>query len=72
VSSAANTPIIPTSRIRNEIMYSLIRSWIGLNEARMLIQVRVVVRTTRISDRPSRPTLYWIPNSGIQSSCSTN
>ena len=29
-------------------MYSLIRSLIGLNEARMLIQVSVVVRTTRI------------------------
>ena len=33
----------------------------------MLIQVRVVVRTTRTSDRPSTPTLYWIPNAGIQS-----
>ena len=42
-----NTPIIPTSRIRNEIMYSLIRSLIGLNEARMLIHESVVVRTTR-------------------------
>jgi hypothetical protein len=37
-------------------MYSLIRSLIGENEARMLIHDRVVVRTTRISDRPSTPT----------------
>src|SRR4051812_26472946 len=53
-------------------MYSLIRSLIGLNEARMLIQVSVVVRTTRTSDSPSIPTLYWIPNVGIQSRRSTN
>ena len=53
-------------------MYSLIRSLIGENEARMLIQLRVVVSTTRISDRPSTPTLYWIPNNGIQSTCSTS
>ena len=32
-------------------MYSLIRFWIGLKLARMLIQLRVVVRTTRASDR---------------------
>ena len=53
-------------------MYSLIRSLIGLNEARMLIQLRVVVRTTRISDSPSMPTLYWIPKTGIQSTASLN
>src|SRR2546423_311902 len=47
-------------------MYSLIRSLIGENEARMLIHVSVVVRTTRMSERPSTPTLYWIPNNGIQ------
>ena len=61
-----NTPIIPTSRIRNETMYSLIRVWIGFNEARMEIQVRVVVRTMRAIDSPSAPTLYWIPKIGIQ------
>ena len=32
----------------------------------MLIQVSVVVRTTSTSDRPSTPTLYWMPNIGIQ------
>ena len=48
-------------------MYSLSRSLIGRNEARMLIQLRVVVRTTRSVDRPSTPTLYWIPKTGIQS-----
>src|SRR3954468_24452042 len=53
-------------------MYSLIRSLIGLNEARMLIQVSVVVRTTRTSDSPSIPTLYWIPNVGTQPKPSTN
>ncbi len=51
-------------------MYSLIRSLIGLNEARMQIHERVVVRTTRMSDSPSTPTLYWIPKSGIHSSAS--
>ena len=53
-------------------MYSLIRSLIGLNEARMLIQVSVVVRTTRMSDSPSTPTLYSIPNAGIHGISSTN
>ena len=48
-------------------MYSLSRSLIGRNEARMLIQLRVVVRTTSRTDRPSTPTLYWIPKTGIQS-----
>ena len=47
-------------------MYSLIRVWIGLNEARMAIQVRVVVRTTSATDSPSAPTLYWMPKIGIQ------
>ncbi len=37
-------------------MYSFTRFWIGPNEARMLIQVRVVVRTTRAIDSPSTPT----------------
>src|SRR5947209_6051413 len=58
---------IPVSRTRNEIMYSLTRFWIGPKEARIEIQVSVVVRTTRTSDRPSTPTWYWMPNSGIQS-----
>jgi len=40
---------------------------IGANEARMLIHDRVVVSTTRISDSPSTPTLYWMPKTGIQS-----
>ena len=34
-------------------MYSLIRVWIGLKLARIVIQVRVVVRTTSATDRPS-------------------
>jgi hypothetical protein len=46
VSRARKTPIIPTSRTRNEIMYSLIRVWIGLKLARIEIHDRVVVRTT--------------------------
>ena len=53
-------------------MYSLIRSLMGENEARMLIQVRVVVRTTRTSDSPSTPTLYWMPKTGIQLIASTS
>ena len=53
---ATNTPIIPTSRMRKEIMYSFTRVWIGPNEARMLIQVSVVVSTTSASDSPSTPT----------------
>ena len=53
-------------------MYSFTRSWIGPNEARMLIHDRVVVRTTSTADRPSTPTLYWIPKAGIQSTVSTN
>ena len=47
-------------------MYSLIRVWIGVKLARMLIQVRVVVRTTSGSDSPSTPSLYWMPKIGIQ------
>ena len=50
-------------------MYSLIRVWIGAKLARMLIQHSVVVRTTRASDRPSMPSLYWMPKIGIQSTC---
>ena len=53
-------------------MYSLIRVWIGLKLARMLIQLSVVVRTTRSRDSPSTPSLYWIPKSGIHDSCSVN
>ena len=53
-------------------MYSLTRFWIGLNDARMLIQESVVVSTTRTSDRPSTPTWYWMPNRGIQRYVSTN
>ena len=52
-------------------MYSFNRSLIGPNEARMLIHDRVVVRTTRTAARPSTPTLYWTPKTGIQSSLST-
>ena len=48
-------------------MYSLIRVWIGLKLARMLIQVRVVVSTTSRTDSPSAPILYWMPKIGIQS-----
>jgi len=51
-------------------MYSFTRSWIGPKLARMLIAVRVVVRTTRATERPSTPSLYWIPNRGIQSTAS--
>ena len=53
-------------------MYSLIRSLIGANEARMLIQVSVVVRTTRMSDRPSTPSLYSIPKSRDPGTAPTN
>ena len=48
-------------------MYSLIRVWIGLKLARMVIHVSVVVRTTSATDSPSTPSLYWMPKSGIQS-----
>src|SRR4029079_18082564 len=53
-------------------MYSLIRTWIGLKLARIEIHVRVVVRTTRARDSPSTPSLYSIPNSGIQLASSLN
>ena len=53
-------------------MYSLIRVWIGLKLARMLIQVIVVVRTTRATASPSAPILYWMPKIGIQSTVWTN
>ena len=53
-------------------MYSFTRSLIGEKLARMEIQVSVVVRTTIATERPSTPTLYWMPKSGIQSSVSTN
>ena len=48
-------------------MYSLMRVWIGTQDARMQIHVRVVVSTTRAADKPSIPSLYWMPNTGIQS-----
>ncbi len=48
-------------------MNSLMRVWMGTHDARMQIQVSVVVRTTSAADRPSTPSLYWMPNSGIQS-----
>ena len=53
-------------------MYSFTRSLIGPKLARMLIHERVVVSTTSTSERPSTPTLYWMPKAGIQSNCSTN
>ena len=53
-------------------MYSLIRIWIGRKLASREIHVRVVVRTTSATDRPSAPSLYWMPKSGIQGSVSTN
>ncbi len=37
-------------------MYSLTRFWIGPNDARMLIHVSVVVRTTSTIESPSTPT----------------
>ncbi len=52
-------------------MYSLIRVWIGLKLASRQIHVSVVVRTTSAADSPSTPSLYWMPNSGIQSTTST-
>ena len=52
-------------------MYSLIRVWIGLKLARIEIHDRVVVRTTSRTDRPSAPTLYWIPKNGIHWATST-
>jgi hypothetical protein len=33
--------------------------------------VRTVVRITRATDRPSTPTLYWMPKSGIHGAVST-
>ena len=53
-------------------MYSLIRVWIGAKLARMLTQVRVVVRTTSASDSPSTPSLYSIPNREIHEYSWTN
>ena len=53
-------------------MYSLTRSLIGPNEARTLIQVRVVVSTTSASEMPSMPSLYWMPKAGTQSAVSRN
>ena len=53
-------------------MYSLIRSLIGPNEARIEIQDSVVVRTTRTSARPSTPSLNWIPKAGIHGAETTN
>ena len=52
-------------------MYSFNRSLIGPNEARMLIHDSSVVRTTSSAARPSTPTLYWTPKTGIQSTRST-
>ena len=52
-------------------MYSFTRSWIGPKLARIEIHVSVVVRATIATERPSTPSLYWMPKSGIQSSCST-
>jgi hypothetical protein len=71
VSSARKTPINPTSRTRKEIMYSLIRVWMGLKLARIEIHDRVVVSTTSATARPSAPSLYWMPKIGIQSTIST-
>jgi hypothetical protein len=72
VSSARKTPTIPISRTRKEIMYSFTRSLIGPKLARMQIHVRVVDRTTSASEMPSIPSLYWMPNAGIQSATSTS
>src|SRR5487761_2240503 len=63
---------MPTSRTRKEIKYSFTRSLIGEKLARMEIHDRVVVSTTSATDRPSAPSLYWIPKSGIQSTTSLN
>ena len=52
-------------------MYSLIRCWIGVQLARIEIHDSVVVSTTRAADRPSMPSLYWMPKIGIQSAVST-
>src|SRR4029078_1641694 len=38
----------------------------------MEIHESVVVRTTRISDRPSTPSLNWIPKAGIHGAVTTN
>ena len=53
-------------------MYSFTRVLIGPKLARIAIHVSVVVSTTSATDMPSTPTLYWMPNSGIQSTVSTN
>ena len=66
------TPSMPTSSTRKEIMYSFTRSLMGRKLARMLIQVRSVVRTTRTRLMPSMPTVYSMPKAGIQGTLSTN
>ena len=48
------------------------RSLIGANEDRIAIHDSVVVRTTRISESPSTPSLNWIPNAGIHGAATTN
>ena len=49
-------------------MYSFTRSLIGPKLARMLIQVSVRGQHDQGDRRPSTPSLYWMPKTGIQSS----
>ena len=53
-------------------MYSFTRVLMGPNEARMLIDVRSVVSSTRTRLMPSTPTLYWMPKKLIQSTSCTS
>ena len=53
-------------------MYSFTRVWMGPKLARMLMSVRTVVSSTRTSEMPSTPTLYWMPRKAIQSACWTS
>ena len=53
-------------------MYSLIRVWIGAKLAQDADPRSVVVRTTRASDSPSTPSLYWMPKTRDPVDVSTN
>ena len=56
-SSAQNTPIISVSSTRKAIMYSLTRSSIDCQLARMHSGMRNAVSTTNSTEMPSTPIL---------------
>ena len=59
-------------RFMKNLPAALLAALIGPKLARMLIQVRVVVRTTSAIEMPSTPSLYWMPKVGTQSATSPN